>query len=523
MATLKHGPPALVAALSKVLAGSYDVPELTLPSEPVIIDIGANIGAAAARFHELWPAASIACYEPHPRNFEALTENVSSYAFCVQAAVSDHAGTSPLYQGLCNEGEHSLYPKLAGTETVAARVDVVSAADLPECDVLKIDTEGSELPILRSYRHLGDCTAVLLEWHSQADRQAIHELLEPLGFVCYSEVLSPTSPDREMKFVHKRTGLQPKPVEKPPHLFLGVPGWKLSPFHAASREQLVLACQQYGIELTIRPEFAAGIERSRNISVAAFREINADVLGFVDSDISFDPSAVITIVNMLMSGKMDVVGGMYPKKGINYDKLEKAIKAGVPTEQLRYHANDCVGNAMSPDANGQMPGVQSPDAMHRFMEIDELGTGFLFIHRRAVERFIAHHRTRIEYETDYGVHGATHHILFLHERDSRAERQMAAEDLLSTVERGGCVLREQVERYAAACKDPKTAGRYLTEDYSFTVRWKQMDGCACDACKGLPAKAYAYLDANFAHQGPWLFEGRAAVDMPRQPSVEAAQ
>jgi len=48
---------------------------------------------------------------------------------------------------------------------------------LPSCELVKIDTEGCEVEILRSLP-LHDTKAIFLEYHSRADAVTIRELLE---------------------------------------------------------------------------------------------------------------------------------------------------------------------------------------------------------------------------------------------------------------------------------------------------------------------------------------------------------
>ena len=50
---------------------------------PTIFDVGANVGATALRYRELFPAAMIHCFEPYPPSFTSL-----------RAALSGDANTS---------------------------------------------------------------------------------------------------------------------------------------------------------------------------------------------------------------------------------------------------------------------------------------------------------------------------------------------------------------------------------------------------------------------------------------------
>jgi FkbM family methyltransferase len=173
-----------------VLAGSYDVP-YNPETPPTILDIGANVGAFASWASVRWPGCEIHCYEPDPTNFKLLQKTAKavraesqSRIDCTQCAVLDRSATMLLHRGLHNCGEHSLF-NVGEQSDEAIEVQAVNARALPPGDVLKIDTEGAEWPILTalgSAGRLSSFKAVLLEYHSETDRTRITELLESVGF-----------------------------------------------------------------------------------------------------------------------------------------------------------------------------------------------------------------------------------------------------------------------------------------------------------------------------------------------------
>lgn len=176
-------PKNLEKCVKQVLEGEYDIPELN-PVKPRVLDIGANVGAFATWAARRWPGADITCYEPNPDNFELLCKNVS--AVCINAAVWSSEGEKFLFEGHSNSGECSLFRDWRDKE-YGHMVKTVAAHDLPPCDVLKIDTEGSESAILNNYPHLDECKAVLMEWHSLYDRYHLGGMLLDLGFLCVSD------------------------------------------------------------------------------------------------------------------------------------------------------------------------------------------------------------------------------------------------------------------------------------------------------------------------------------------------
>lgn len=181
-------PKSLEPHTKRVLEGEYDIPELN-PEKPVVLDIGANVGAFAIWAAGRWPGCSLRCYEPNPENFELLTKNLFEkipHYTVINAAVWDSEGEKFLYDGYTNQGECSLFHDWRKQET-GHTVRTINAASLPPCDILKIDTEGSESIILGAYPHLETCSAVMLEWHSLSDRYHLGALLLDLGFLCVSD------------------------------------------------------------------------------------------------------------------------------------------------------------------------------------------------------------------------------------------------------------------------------------------------------------------------------------------------
>jgi hypothetical protein len=285
------------------------------------------------------------------------------------------------------------------------------------------------------------------------------------------------------------------------HLVLAVPGWKLSPLHAQSREMLMLECMRAGVELSIMPEFASGIDLARNITVAKFLAIeDATHLLFIDSDLAFAWQSVFA----MLEADLDVVGALYPKKVIDYAAVGRASRDGVPDAELKYHAGEFVGGAEP----GSRRSYRSPDGKHRFVEADKLGTGFMLMKRRALESFIQHHGKRIAHTSHWEPKGLQHLVFF---SELQGPRQKARDALLAMVERhsrqtasidelmGAC------HKYTCSLAEGQPLDTYQTEDFAFTTRAKEA-GIVC----------WMYLDALTAHQGTWCFEGNIAKVLAKE-------
>jgi FkbM family methyltransferase len=169
-------PATMGSHVQKVLGGEYNIPYRH--SAPVILDIGANVGSFAAWALKRWPGCHVHCYESLPDNFALLTRNLGQFAGSSVSlnnfAVGDPSLTR-LYLGRNNCGEASFYD-IGEQSTVCVEVETRAPDVLPKAQIVKIDTEGSEVEILTRMTSL-DFDAVMLEYHSEANRRKVEELL----------------------------------------------------------------------------------------------------------------------------------------------------------------------------------------------------------------------------------------------------------------------------------------------------------------------------------------------------------
>jgi FkbM family methyltransferase len=134
----------------------YDAPDLTGRKQVrTVIDVGANIGFYALRAKQLWPDAHVIAVEPHPQNFAALEEHIQISSLknvtALQIGLSEHCGCFDLYLSPRNIAGHSMYKKTDHSVSIkTSTLNDALAMLQPEstCDVLKIDCEGCEYPIL---------------------------------------------------------------------------------------------------------------------------------------------------------------------------------------------------------------------------------------------------------------------------------------------------------------------------------------------------------------------------------------
>jgi FkbM family methyltransferase len=189
-----------------------------------ILDVGAHVGAFTLLAAETWPGARVIACEPDAENFRLLEEHVRGRpgVEAVRAAVvgddvvevdfhmvADKAGQ--------NSGGGSCRRPEAGS--VRVRVPAVSVVrlwqekGLTSCDLLKLDCEMAELPVLRALAAAGLLARVgrvVGEWH--ADRggaEAVGGVKAELGAVLAATHEVVFFPDGGGREGHFRATLRP--------------------------------------------------------------------------------------------------------------------------------------------------------------------------------------------------------------------------------------------------------------------------------------------------------------------------
>jgi len=187
-----------------VLRGEYDLPGLNF--EPrVIVDLGACCGAFAVWARRRFPSVeTIHCYEPNPEAYTYLEKNViaNTYPYGIRAEPGRYA----LHDGANNLGEASFHDLGEQRTDGALFVECLSTEYVPASDLLKVDTEGCEIEIIRGLVIARDPVdrpkVVMYEYHRQEDMCALAGALQCLDYKLYTA--RATRPDRGvMCWAHK--------------------------------------------------------------------------------------------------------------------------------------------------------------------------------------------------------------------------------------------------------------------------------------------------------------------------------
>jgi FkbM family methyltransferase len=189
------------------LEPTRDIAELLGSDIRTMVDVGANEGQTARDWIEHFPNAAVWAFEPHAASFARLSQlsAASTRIKAFQLALSDATGAGELHTN-----QHSTlgsllpirdsfpYGKPTGSEPITTeRLDnFVAQNAVGTIDVLKLDTQGFELRVLRGAGSLlerGGVRALLVEvnfepiYEGQAAAADILTLLDDAGFrlVCF--------------------------------------------------------------------------------------------------------------------------------------------------------------------------------------------------------------------------------------------------------------------------------------------------------------------------------------------------
>jgi hypothetical protein len=255
-----------------------------------------------------------------------------------------------------------------------------------------------------------------------------------------------------------------------PHIFLATPcfGGMVGQRYMVSAIALMQLFEKAGVKVTLDLlGYESLITRGRNILVSRFLDDpTATHLLFVDADIGFDP---LQVARMLRFDR-DVCAGMYPLKLHDWNTGVGNVLAGeaVETAPLRYVGAPCAGD--------------EAESRDDFVKATYAGTGFMLIKRQVFTQLMAAH-PELRYSA---AHVAA--------APSQSPNQYAMFD---------CMI------------EPET-GVYLSEDYTFCRRWRNLGG-------------EVWLDTRGAliHVGQYEFVGNPALrnfvqNAPRAADVAQA-
>lgn len=169
-------------------------------SASCVMDIGANTGIYALVTKTLNPQAKVYAFEPIPRTYNKLVENVKANNFdvtCESIALSDEDGQFSIFDP---DTEHNnlatLNPDVASKNNLSRQIPVVTRKlstyirehHIKKIDLIKIDVEGHEPNVLEGMEEYLDLMkpTLLIEINSDEMGAQIESLLKGKGYLYFN-------------------------------------------------------------------------------------------------------------------------------------------------------------------------------------------------------------------------------------------------------------------------------------------------------------------------------------------------
>lgn len=138
---------------------------ISLIDAGVVIDVGANVGDYSRKVRKANSMIRIYAFEPHPVTYQKLKKNIAGlHIETINSGVGSSSGTINLYDYAADDGSShaSLYQeviekihkgKAASHEVAITTLDEFAEEhEIERIHLLKIDTEGNELEVLKGFR-----------------------------------------------------------------------------------------------------------------------------------------------------------------------------------------------------------------------------------------------------------------------------------------------------------------------------------------------------------------------------------
>lgn len=231
------------------------------------------------------------------------------------------------------------------------------------------------------------------------------------------------------------------------HIYVATPmyGGQCTGVYVQSLLNLVQAFSSKGHKVSCSFMFNESlITRARNNMAHAFLGSDADYLFWIDADIKFRWEDALR----MLEADVDLIGGIYPKKEINWSSVREAAAKG--EENLANFTGSFVVNTV-----GMEPEITVPQ--HLPCEVAAIGTGFMLVKRKVFEDMKAYTPT---FRSDMNTYSGQEIYAFF----------------LDPI-----------------CPD---SNRFLSEDYYFCEQYRKHGG-----------KVYAAPWCKMGHMGTYLFEG----------------
>lgn len=162
----------------------YSAPSFLPPdSVKCVVDVGAHVGAFSLWSRLLFPNAQIFSFEPCKKQFSFLAQNSrQTGAKVFPFGLSDKTSVAYIHYGELDGADNSIHKSNRTHENgedilLLSAKDAVKKIGIEEINILKVDTEGSEVPIISSILEARRPWIIYLEYHSEEDRVNLDQML----------------------------------------------------------------------------------------------------------------------------------------------------------------------------------------------------------------------------------------------------------------------------------------------------------------------------------------------------------
>jgi FkbM family methyltransferase len=149
-----------------------DVKRYITKADPIIVDVGANVGQTVFRYMDAYPNATIHSFEASPSTFESLKKNTSGLENVLiwncglgstEGAMTLNENENPAFSSFLNLGGDGV-GRVARTTDVSVRTLDAYCREhqIASIDLLKSDTQGFEHQVFRGAKALLNAGAIKL-------------------------------------------------------------------------------------------------------------------------------------------------------------------------------------------------------------------------------------------------------------------------------------------------------------------------------------------------------------------------
>jgi hypothetical protein len=252
--------------------------------------------------------------------------------------------------------------------------------------------------------------------------------------------------------------------EKKIHLFVATPVHsEVSIHYAQSLLELQKVCWKNNIGVTFQLMKSSLVTQGRNLCVSGFLESNCTHMLFIDSDIAFNPSSVLKLLEL----NKEIISMVYPMKTMNMVKLKLKIESGVCKDESKLQGAGLTYPVRLTDDNDSIR--IDKDGV---VEADHMPTGFMMLQRGVFDKLIKAYP------------------------DKKINQK--------TVINGEMVMRPNFWNFFDTffCPESKV---YLGEDFAFCKLWSDIGG-----------KCFIYINDYITHVGEFQYTGRLMDEMTKQ-------